>query len=586
MGSWVMLDGGSLRAVADHLKRQRFKPTTPQRRLTPVGLVLRGIILTAAVLAVPAAAVLYRVQTVRPVLDEAGIQTVSAEERAPFTVGMNVAGITDWSTEWPFVDVFMHSREWIPQRQEGGPWDTKEELRLTPEGWPILAPGQAAATLMLRECSPHYPAGRYVCTWEGTGRIEFGMAAKVASQSPGRAELDVRHDDGGIYLKIVESSPADPIRNIRVWMPGFEGAESPFHPLYLERLRPFKVLRFMDWQRTNHSKVTTWEDRRTPAHARQSGPPGVALEYIIALTNELKADPWFCMPHLADDEYVRNFAEQVKRELHPDATIYVEWTNEPWNGMFGQAKWAQEQAAQRGLEPAEVVADEAKRDWRIWQEVFEGDGRRIVRVAAAHHYNPDFARRLMDRLDGEVDALACGGYFKPRKEDEAAFGAATTAQDVLLSCQAELRENGLPRLAAHQRIAETWSQRLGRPIPLIVYEGGQHLTPNGRDLPYTGALLAAQTHPLMEACYRELLDGFRDMGGSAFMAFASCGGWGRHGYWGLLEYQDQPIEEAIKYRVVLEYAKGGERGAADEDAVRVLATESEEAEPAVADEGR
>lgn len=548
--------------MIERFKRPRFQPATPQRRLTPMGLVLRGIILAAAVLAVPAAAVLYRVRTHRPPVDEAAIRTVAAEADAPapFTMGMNIAGIVDWSTEWPFVDVFMHSRGWIPQRAEGGPWDTKEELELTPEGWPILAPGQAAATLMLRECSPHYPVGRYVCTYEGAGRIEFGLAAKAVSESPGRVELDVKHDDGGIYLKIVESSPADPIRNIRVWMPGFEGAESPFHPLFVERLRPFKVVRFMDWQRTNHSDVVSWEDRRTPEDARQSGPPGVALEYMIALSNELEADPWFCMPHLADDGFVRSFAEQVKRDLHPGATIYVEWSNEPWNGMFQQAKWANEQAAARGLEPAEVVADEASRDWEIWADVFEGDPRRVVRVAAAHHYNPGFARTLMARLDGEVDALACGGYFKPRKEDEPGFNAATTAEEVMLSCRAELRENGLPRLMAHQKIAETWSERLGRRIPLLVYEGGQHLSPYGRDLPYTGAFVAAQSHPLMEACYRELLDGFREMGGSTFMAFASCGGWGEHGYWGHLRYQDQPIEEAVKYRVLLEYVEGGGGG--------------------------
>ena len=63
--------------MIERFKRPRFQPATPQRRLTPMGLVLRGIILAAAVLAVPAAAVLYRVRTHRPPVDEAAIRTVA-----------------------------------------------------------------------------------------------------------------------------------------------------------------------------------------------------------------------------------------------------------------------------------------------------------------------------------------------------------------------------------------------------------------------------------------------------------------------------------------------------------------------------
>ena len=44
----------------------------------------------------------------------------------------------------------------------------------------------------------------------------------------------------------------------------------------------------------------------------ESDDDGVALEYMIALCNELEADPWFCIPHTATDEYVREFAKQVK----------------------------------------------------------------------------------------------------------------------------------------------------------------------------------------------------------------------------------------------------------------------------------
>ena len=47
---------------------------------------------------------------------------------------------------------------------------------------------------------------------------------------------------------------------------------------------------------------------------------GVALEWMIELCNRQKIDPWFCLPHLADDDFVRNFVSFLQRcaarEMH------------------------------------------------------------------------------------------------------------------------------------------------------------------------------------------------------------------------------------------------------------------------------
>ena len=470
-------------------------------------------------------------------------------------MGMNLAGVTDWSTAWPFVDVFKHSRGWIAQRVQGDAWDTGERIETTADGWPLLRPGQAAATLMLREISPHYPGGRYVCTYEGTGRIEFGFAATVAERQPGRIELDVRHDEGGIYLKIVESDRADPVRDIKVWMPGFEGAESPFHPLWLERLRPFGVIRFMDWQRTNADQPARWEDRATPESARQSTDRGVAIEHMVAVANELGADPWFCMPHRADDEYVREFARLVERTLHADATVYVEYSNEVWNGMFPSHAFIGALAEREGLHHPQATADRAARVFSIWREVFADEPERVVRVAAGQHYNPWIAETMCDRLNGEFDAIAVAAYFSYRDEDARSFGERTTVEDLLLSARKELEERGIPLLRRHAELADEWSERTGREIRLIAYEGGQHISAWGRtDLAYYDEMRAAQTHPRMVECYERLLDAWDKMGGDVFCAFSSIGNWGRGGYWGHLEYQDQPLDKAPKYGVLVERA--------------------------------
>lgn len=66
---------------------------------------------------------------------------------------------------------------------------------------------------------------------------------------------------------------------------------------------------------------------------------------MAALANALHADAWFTMPHLADDDYVRNFAQTAPRLLDPGLKAYVEYSNEVWNRGFAQAHYAQ----QRGL---------------------------------------------------------------------------------------------------------------------------------------------------------------------------------------------------------------------------------------------
>ena len=38
---------------------------------------------------------------------------------------------------------------------------------------------------------------------------------------------------------------------------------------------------------------------------------------MVELANTLHANPWFCMPHQADDEFVRNFARTVREQLDP-----------------------------------------------------------------------------------------------------------------------------------------------------------------------------------------------------------------------------------------------------------------------------
>ena len=60
-----------------------------------------------------------------------------------------------------------------------------------------------------------------------------------------------------------------------------------------------------------------WADRPQPGDAVYTSDRGVPVERMIDLANVLQADPWFCIPHLAEDDYVRQFATLVKARLDP-----------------------------------------------------------------------------------------------------------------------------------------------------------------------------------------------------------------------------------------------------------------------------
>lgn len=67
-------------------------------------------------------------------------------------------------------------------------------------------------------------------------------------------------------MSIERTDPFDPIRNIRVLMPGFEQdsewGNQPFHPAFVNFLRPFGVIRFMDWMKSNLDQLPReWDER-------------------------------------------------------------------------------------------------------------------------------------------------------------------------------------------------------------------------------------------------------------------------------------------------------------------------------------
>ena len=519
-------------------------------------------------------------------------------------VGMNLENIVDWSPAWTFTDAFRASRPWIAHAFNTATWAASWDERDSPPlaldvngnvarltTW-VNAVGQTmqqrAGTLMFRDLGGGYAGGIYRAEWDGDGSVTFGFDARVTAtgRTPsGRsyADLSVTPTDNGIYVVIESTNPANPVRGINVWMPDWQGqrfagqrwqpgaAFSPFHPLFLERLAPFSGIRFMGMQETNTSDIRTWSDRRDASAVRQgSGPQGtlsepivngMSVEYMVQLANDLDADPWFNMPHMADDTFVHNFATYVRDNLEPGRKIFVEWANEVWNFGWGfeASQWVAEQSAAAGLDPDYgqwiVAGREAKRDMDVWSNVFAGQNDRLVRVAAGWAAVDWVTGEIVKSMEGSFDAIAIAPYITPTDEQRASYSASTTVDQVLADTRANVATT-LAWTARHERLAQEWSTRLGRSIQLVAYEGGHHL--DGRGGAYQGAFYAASNDLRMGEIYRDYLHGLDAAGMDLFVDFQLTGQSGATpwGDFAKLHRMDEPLALAHRYAAVVAGADG------------------------------
>ena len=487
----------------------------------------------------------------------------SAYPNSNSPLGINVQGIDDWTTQWPFVDAFKISRPWISQRKNS-PWGQGGPLNLTPDGWiASLDQDQYADTAVFDDGQGHYPSGQYVLIYDGEGTINFPFnTASVVSQTPGRILLNVVPQASGIFIRILATNSNNPIRNIRLILPGFENTyqNQPFHPLFLKRLSKFKTIRFMDWMKTNNSKISNWSDRPTLFSATFAD-KGVALEYMLKLANTLHANPWFNSPPLATDDYVRQFATMVRDQLHPSLKAHIEYSNEVWNGAFSQTNYAQQQGLALGLAQDPYTAElryysqRAVEIFQIWSQVFGGQDR-LVRVLASQAVNPWAGTQVMTWKSAYkyADAYAIAPYLDgdnlndPNQVDK----ILQMTQDQIIDKLLNQISNGM-----QQYVTNNYEQANKYGLKLFAYEGGSGLIsssmPADKEPQVTALFEAVNRNPRMRNVYVNYLNMWKASGGTLFNHFVDVGAYSKYGSWGALEYQNQDPNTAPKYLGLMDF---------------------------------
>ena len=509
-------------------------------------------------------------------------------------MGTNL-GVASSFAEWAFLDVFKFSSDWVsgtPWAVDRQPvWNDKRPLDLDEHGWVrSLLPDQVARTAMLTGPLPVRPAGKYVVLYDGEGEIEYTAGASLAESTPGRDVIDVV-STAEIALNIVAVNPENYIRNIRVIMPGGVYADAPgtlvlepaadradylsfeehyeelvFHPQFLDSLEGYASVRFMNWMLTNGSTVSEWGDRPLETDARWTT-DGVPVEVVVDLANASSIDPWFTLPHLATDEFVREFATVVRDRLDPALVSYVEYSNEVWNTQFDQFEYSSDQGMALGLDDDPFTAavkfygQRSGEIFAIWDEVF-GDPDGFVAVVGSKTSDPDAVSKVaLESGDvmAHADVLGVAGYFGGSTNwDGQCDDIADMSLDEFLQ---HLAEVSVP--AAVDRISEQVDIADRAGLELAVYEGGQHLRVNrcsGDDVKREtiGELFdAASRDPRMADVYLEFFTAIEAVGVDHFSHYTNTGAWTPFGRFGAREHLLQTREEMPKYDAIMTYAGRG-----------------------------
>jgi hypothetical protein len=504
---------------------------------------------------------------------------------------MNTNELREEDSSIPFIDLYRMSLPFEEARR----WKhyTHGNIQYDRNGWPIrLNGGQVGTRFVNKLPKGTIPEGFYSVFYDGVGHIDYGNDASIYQRSKGKDIIQIKAGKDkqiSATLFIKYTDPNNHLRNIRIIMPGGICKNNPFrrathrnecrngsylsfdqhyqkiifNPDYLNFMKDFKVLRFMNMSGITRNPIRHWNQRPKLSKAtwgsERDGLRGAPIEIMIALANKLHADPWFSMPHMAGDDYIRHFANYVRDHLRPDLKVYVEYSNEVWNTQFSQAHYVRDQGqvfaldADRDKAGQKFYSQRSVEIFDLWEQSFKGL-HRLVRVMSGWTSKDKMTRRLLTYKNAyrKTDAFAIapyvfGHYNKLRK--------AKSVAQVFSIINDKKNTYSLPNVLKYIRTQAKVSREFG--VDLIAYEGGQGLViPKSKENSFANKVIyAANRDVRMLTLYEKLLRGWKKAGGKTFVHFTAPQAFQKYGTFGTKEYITQAAHEAPKYRALLGFNK-------------------------------
>lgn len=529
--------------------------------------------------------------------------TVSAAavgaETVPANIGADVNAPEYYSASDQYVDVMRMAGAWGTTSSDPVQGNLGEIGELDAAGWP-----KEDAQIMVVCCvSPDGSAadpgtvsplvGKYQISFNGIAQIsddggtvegqQYDPATNTTTATLDQTPYGPNNADLIMLLTFSQTQHSASsaintgITNVHIIRPqfapnGMQWWSSPtqeFTNPFLAALAPFSTLRFMDWMATNGNQVADWSER-TPAgwpttnhwietdgawewnstdHKMEltdnfwSNTAG-SWQSVIDLANATGKDIWVNIPVRATDAYVTSLATLLKSRLDPGIHVYVEYSNEVWNGGFEQWYYndaattqllaTNEQAAgQYGeycISWANDICHEAERLMQISNDFASVWGSPAINAAI----RPVFCHQLVGAGAMQMAlAFINNAYGPPAKyfygicsapywgPDSIAPGAA--ASDVLAASAASIPQwDGY--LLAYTAAARYYG------LHNFTYEGGPGMTDSGEiDLPN---ILAANADPAMGTEVTQALTGAFQDGVDMYLYYTASGAWSKYGMWG------------------------------------------------------
>ena len=493
------------------------------------------------------------------------LPTLALCQTQPVDIGVNVGGVSDFAVQSFFVDAMKQSRHW---GTPGTPWD--QAAAVDAQGWPTQDAGSVILCCLGDAAGHSVIAGTYQLSFQGIAAVAFTVAGSGtvfgmsydAATNTSTAQVSLADNGAGSSIILsftsTQRSAASAVGTgvtavslIRPRMapngrPWWTGPGQVFTTPYLDLLRRFSTLRFMDFTATNGVTLTSWSQRTTPQMATQQATQGAAWEYAILLANTLHKDMWVNIPDQADSDYVMQLATLLHGKLDPSLHVWLEYSNEVWNYSFGQAGRNQAAAeAEVAANPASPLAigcadyQSCRYEWgerRIGLQVLQ-DGQvfRSVFGNAAGQVRPVFATQLgQTYFVSLVFSMIQSAFGAPANYLYAIAQAPYWTGDNSLDGLTQKQEltnaaANLASLAQPEHDFAVWATQYG--VRSVTYEGGPGMSGTAS----LAAKIGANRSPQMGTLVRQSLRQAVSSGIGLYMYYDDAGSYGQYGMWGLTE---------------------------------------------------
>lgn len=352
------------------------------------------------------------------------------------------------------------------------------------------------------------------------------------------------------------------IANLKVIRPGYPANSTQLlDNTFLNTIAygGFSTIRYMGFFASNdenvtYPAVTTWSQRKLPSDATQDKWGGKwdsgCWEYAVAIANATNTNMWINVPVSANTDYVTKLAQLIKYgsdgvnpytstqanpvwpPLESGLVVYLESSNEVWNGIFPQYNWNSAQASASGLTIQKNHARRTVELSNIFKDVYGAAAiNTTIRPVLCWHigfsqteYNDMLS--YINTTFGPPSTLIFGiggaSYFN-------ASGATATATPTqILAAMQTSQDGGIAARNQLQGYANTWG------IRQLAYEGGPD-NGGGSTTNVANRITANRYFGMRDLILRDLRDNWFPLGCDLFMHLEVAGLYSRYGCWGLTD---------------------------------------------------